>query len=350
MNLDNGSRIFVKEADDDEMENLVNVIVQNPKDKKHLVAGLKCTGSGVAAHGIIESRDGGASWYVVPGARGPMHIGTLKFSPVSNEVFIGNCSGGTTVYEFDNFSNENEIYFDVNTEIAESVAPVTGKYGSKYTVVAPKVTNSNYEFIGYEYSTEENVGNGEMELVKKFYNVGDEVMFSYKDITLTAKFRRTKNAPNFTVDNETYVETKSTLDEMAVVGSTWYKNYNDQKDGNLYLNTNRGDYVISEAYYSLDIGGGNEVTSAKLKIDGEKVTDKGTLKIYGYSKSFDETFAEFTTEKTVKSFAVSGGTLIGQASVTESADLEIDITDFVRKQVKEGKKTALIKITYKTAF
>ena len=335
-------------TEDNEMKAMINVIAQNPNDSKHLVAGVKCTNSGVSSHGIIESRDGGESWYAVPGARGPMTIYELAFSPVSNEVFIGNCSGGITVYEYDNYSDKNEICFDVNPEIAESVEPVTGKYGSKYTVVAPKVTNKDYEFIGYEYSAEEFIGEGETKFVKKFYNVGDEVMFSYKDITLTAKFRRTKNAPNFTVDNETYIETKSTIDEMAVVGSTWYKNYNDQKDGNLYLNTNRSDYVTSEVYYSIDIGGGNEVTSAKLKIDAEKVADEGTLKIYGYSKSFDETFAEFTTEKTVKSFAVGGGTLIGQASVTESADLEIDITEFVRKQVKAGKKTALVKITYKT--
>ncbi len=333
-----------------EQKAMVNRIAQNPKDKNHLIAGVKCTNSGVSCHGIIETRDGGETWYPVPGARGPMTIYAVQFSPVSNEVFLGNCSGGTLVYEYDNYSNVNEISFNVNTDIAESVAPVTGKYGEKYTTVAPEMKNENYEFTGWEYSAEEFIGEGKTKLVKKIYNAGDEVTFSYKNIELTAKFKRVNSAPDFTIDNEEYTETKSVLDEMVVNGNTWYKNYNNPEDMYNYLNSNRGDYVVTEAYYSIYLCGGNNVTDGKFRITAENVSEGGTLKIYGFDKGFDETFESFTEEITEKSFPVSGAILLGQTTVQTGTPetFEFDITNYVSSKVKAGKKDAMIKVVFRT--
>ncbi len=336
-------------TESNEMKAMVNEIAQNPKDKNHLIAGVKCTNAGVSCHGIVETRDGGETWYPVPGARGPMTIYTVQFSPVSNEVFLGNCSGGTLVYEYDNYSNVNSISFNVNGDIAEGVESVSGKYGEKYTAVAPVIIDENYEFAGWEYYAEENVGNGEQEFVKKIYNAGDEVTFSYKDIELTAKFKRVNNVPNFTENNEEYTYVKPATNEMFVKGNNWLRNYISPEYLVYYLNENTSDEK-SAAYYSIDIGGGNQVVSAKLKMMAEGISGSGTLNIYGYEQSFNEMFAEFTEEKTVKEFSVSEGTLVATQKLNDAfyGNIELEITDWVNSLIKKGKKEALFKVVYKT--
>ena len=326
-----------------EQKAMVNVLAQNPKDKNHIVAGVKCTNAGVSSHGIVETRDGGNTWYPVPGARGPMTIYELEFSPVSNEIFIGNCSGGTTVYEYDNYSNENEIHFDIDSSIAETKDSVTGKYGEKHTIVAPKMIDENYEFSGYEYDAEEFIGNGKTKRVRRLYKEGQQIDFSYKDIMLTAKFVRKNTAPNFVHSVSEYVHKSNALHEMVNIGDEWYLDYINQKDAYYEIGGN------NSVYYSIDISGGLNALSGKVTIGTEGVSDKGTLKIYGFDKDFKTLFKDFSKEVTQKQLSITPSEVIYEQELdpeTFDGVSEFDITAYANSLVEKGLRDCVIKLEY----
>ena len=78
-------------------------IDQDPKDKNHLVTGGKDTHSGARSPGIYETFDGGQTWILVPGMGGIGTIVSVTFSPISDEVFIGTCSNGFLIYDYNTF-------------------------------------------------------------------------------------------------------------------------------------------------------------------------------------------------------------------------------------------------------
>lgn len=65
---------------------------QNPKNPNHLLAGQ--TGDGVNKNpGLIESLDGGDTWHVVPGIAGHRVVYYIRFSDVTDEVFVCSMTG-----------------------------------------------------------------------------------------------------------------------------------------------------------------------------------------------------------------------------------------------------------------
>ena len=76
---------------------------QDPKDKNHLILGGKNTYDGLKAPGIYESWDGGENWVIVPGMGGIACVVSITFSPVSEEVFVGTCSNGLLIYDYNTF-------------------------------------------------------------------------------------------------------------------------------------------------------------------------------------------------------------------------------------------------------
>ncbi len=76
----------------------ISDIAQNPDDPEHLVAGGRDTKAG-ASPGLFETRDGGETWYVVPGMPGIRDIWKIAFHPQLPKIFTGT-SAGTWVYEY----------------------------------------------------------------------------------------------------------------------------------------------------------------------------------------------------------------------------------------------------------
>ena len=118
----------------------VQAIAQDPKDKNHLVMGGKNTREGVKTPGIYETYDGGETWVLVPGAKGTFIVNSIRFSPISDEVFIGTCSNGFYVYDYKTFKKWYDcelITFassDNGTEyiLTEKLKP--GKFKARTTV------------------------------------------------------------------------------------------------------------------------------------------------------------------------------------------------------------------------
>ena len=185
----------------------VQVIRQNPNDPNHLVAGGKATAAGLKSYGLIESRDGGTTWYQVKGFKGVMNVQTLEFSPVSTEVFIGTCSNGTLVYDYSKYSpTNNSVIFDMDGLEVEAPATITGNYGDVVTL--PNITvDETVKFAGWlqEYTTYDFYGNPTK--VVKEYAPGDDFVVEYTDITLKANYKYvTDTVFEMTEDGETYEE------------------------------------------------------------------------------------------------------------------------------------------------
>ncbi len=81
----------------------ITAIAQDYKDKNHLIVGGKNTREGVKTPGVYETYDGGQTWVLVPGAKGTFIVNSIRFSPISEEVFIGTCSNGFYVYDYNVF-------------------------------------------------------------------------------------------------------------------------------------------------------------------------------------------------------------------------------------------------------
>ncbi len=81
----------------------ITAIAQNPKNKNHLIAGGKETNGGLKTPGVFETLDGGNTWELVPGMKGIAHITSITFSPFSEEAFIGTCSNGFIIYDYNIF-------------------------------------------------------------------------------------------------------------------------------------------------------------------------------------------------------------------------------------------------------
>ncbi len=93
----------------------ITTIGQDPKNKDHLVAGGKCTYQGLKSPGLYETWDGGKTWEIVPGMPGTKIFTSLVFSPVSDEIFIGTCSNGTFIYEYENYKKYKAGTLDLNS-------------------------------------------------------------------------------------------------------------------------------------------------------------------------------------------------------------------------------------------
>ena len=190
----------------------VTSIAQNPNNSKHLVAGGKATVAGVNSYGIVETIDGGDNWYVVPGSVGPMDMVSLTFSPVSNEVFIGTCSNGTIVYEYDNYTHENVVKFDNNGVGGGRPANLKGKYGDTVTLPDILVKRSGYNFAGWEYTYQKvDVPTGTLSTATKIYQPGDTFTVQYKDVTLKAVWVE-KEKSAFYDNSGKVIETLNTSD------------------------------------------------------------------------------------------------------------------------------------------
>ncbi len=199
----------------------VMAIAQDPNNSKHLVAGGKGTSEGTNSYGIVETWDGGDSWYVVPGSVGPMNVQTLQFSPVSEEVFIGTCSNGTIIYEYNNYSNtDNIVKFNNNGVAGSAPSKITGAYGATATIPEVKVSKKGYTFAGWEYTY--NVVDSTKNTVStatKIYQPGDTFTIQYKDVTLKAVW---KEASGF------FDESGNVLEELPagkVKGVMYAENY-----------------------------------------------------------------------------------------------------------------------------
>ena len=166
----------------------VQTIKQNPKDPNHFVAGGKATHAGLKSYGLIESRDGGTTWYQVKGFKGIMNVQTLEFSPVSTEVFIGTCSNGTLVYDYSKYSpSNNKVIFDMNGLDVEAPEALVGNYGD-YVTIPGVETDDTAEFLGWEFEYTTYDFYGKPTTVVKEYQPGDSFMVEYTDMTLKAKY------------------------------------------------------------------------------------------------------------------------------------------------------------------
>ncbi len=180
----------------------IQAIAQNPNDKNHFVAGGKSTHAGLKSYGLIESKDGGATWYQVKGFKGIMNVQTLQFSPVSTEVFIGTCSNGTLVYDYSKYSpTDNSVIFDMDGLDVEAPETLTGNYGDVVTLPTVDV-DATVKFNGWlqEYTTYDFYGNPAK--VVKEYAPGDEFVVEYTDMTLKASYNYvTETAFELSEDN-----------------------------------------------------------------------------------------------------------------------------------------------------
>ncbi len=185
----------------------VYAIKQNPKDKNHFVAGGKATHAGLKSYGIIESKDGGTTWYQVKGFKGVMNVQTLEFSPVSTEVFIGTCSNGTLVYDYSKYSpTNNSVIFDMDGLDVEAPATLTGNYGDVVTLPGVEA-DATFRFNGWtqEYTTYDFYGKPTK--VVKEYAPGDSFVVEYTDITLKANYNYvTETVFEVSEDGESFEE------------------------------------------------------------------------------------------------------------------------------------------------
>ncbi len=93
-------------------------VAQNPENEKHLVAGGLYATYNYVTPGLFESYDGGETWHNVPGIQNARDIWIVEFRASKKQVWIGT-SGGTYVYEYENFFNEEDtLYTDIDDSYA----------------------------------------------------------------------------------------------------------------------------------------------------------------------------------------------------------------------------------------
>lgn len=80
--------------------NSVAEIGQNPKNPKHMLMGMTSSDGATKTCGLYETYDGGENWHVVKGLSSARIVNTIEFSPVSDEVFLGTCSNGNIIYDY----------------------------------------------------------------------------------------------------------------------------------------------------------------------------------------------------------------------------------------------------------
>ncbi len=97
----------------------IEAIAQDPKDKNHLIVGGKNTKEGVKTPGVYETYDGGQNWILVPGTKGTFIVNSIRFSPIAEEVYIGTCSNGLYIYDYNTFKKwyNGELKVDKSDEI-----------------------------------------------------------------------------------------------------------------------------------------------------------------------------------------------------------------------------------------
>lgn len=80
--------------------NTVSEIGQNPKNPNHLLMGMTSSDGATKTCGLYETYDGGENWHVVKGMWAARIVNTIEFSPYGDEVFLGTCSNGNILYDF----------------------------------------------------------------------------------------------------------------------------------------------------------------------------------------------------------------------------------------------------------
>lgn len=96
--------------------NTVAEIGQNPKNPNHLLMGMTCSDGATKTVGLYETYDGGHNWHVVKGMWAARIVQTIEFSPVSDEVFLGTCSNGNIIYDY----NVYKQYLDGTLKVDKS--------------------------------------------------------------------------------------------------------------------------------------------------------------------------------------------------------------------------------------
>lgn len=96
--------------------NSVCEIGQNPKNPNHLLMGMTSSDGATKTCGLYETYDGGQNWHVVKGMWSARIVNTIEFSPYGDEVFLGTCSNGNILYDF----NVYKQYLDGTLKVDKS--------------------------------------------------------------------------------------------------------------------------------------------------------------------------------------------------------------------------------------
>ena len=96
--------------------NTVSEIGQNPKNPNHLLMGMTSSDGATKTCGLYETYDGGQNWHVVKGMWAARIVNTIEFSPYGDEVFLGTCSNGNILYDF----NVYKQYLDGTLRVDKS--------------------------------------------------------------------------------------------------------------------------------------------------------------------------------------------------------------------------------------
>lgn len=125
-------------------------IAQNPNNLQHIVLGGQCTDYSIANNdyyrnynktpGIYETFDGGETWHVVKGMPSMRVVYSMKFSPYTDEIFIGGFTGGFIVYDYGVYKK----YLTSNNSLDENFTIVYNGATRKVTV-SGKINNENNE-------------------------------------------------------------------------------------------------------------------------------------------------------------------------------------------------------------
>ena len=96
--------------------NTVSEIGQNPKNPNHLLMGMTSSDGAIKTPGLLETYDGGQNWHVVKGMWSARIVQTIEFSPYGDEVFLGTCSNGNILYDY----NVYKQYLDGTLQVDKS--------------------------------------------------------------------------------------------------------------------------------------------------------------------------------------------------------------------------------------